>query len=173
MRYSIVALLTLSICSVACQKNSIEYAQGKSFFLYPAVCGNDGDKNCQNFYGDCLYFQTPNPVMQLRDIKFQAIAHKNANNQIAILLDEKQSLELEKISEKYAGEGELLAIVYEQKILHAPKLRCKIKTDRVVIDFCNPRLYEIVLAVFRGQMPPNYSFNADPTVNSCLRRPKG
>jgi hypothetical protein len=99
--------------------------------------------------------------------------HKDANNQIAIMLDERQSLELETVSEKYAGEGERLAIVYDQKILHAPKLRCKIKTDMVIIDFCNPQLYKIVLAVLRGEMPPNYSFTTDPAVNSCLLPPNG
>ena len=171
MWYKAVVIMALSSCLMACAINHIEHAQGKTFDLYPAINGTKGDKGCHDFYGDCLLFETPTPVLQLHDIKFQALPHKDANNQIALFLDEKESLELEKVSQRYSGEGKRLAIVYDGKVLHAPKLRSKLITNRVTIDFCNPELYKIVLAVLRGQMPPSYNFNADPTVRTCLAHP--
>jgi hypothetical protein len=172
MRYKTIAILVISAFLMACAKNNIECARGKTLSLYPAVYGNEGDKDCHDYYGDCVLFQTSSPVLQLSDIKFQALPHKDANNQIAIMLDHKESLGLQEVSEQYGAQGKLLAIVYEGEVLHAPKLRGKITTDKVTIDFCNPQLYKIVLAVLRGQMPPTYNFNADPAVRTCLGQPK-
>ncbi|MDD5658262.1 MAG: hypothetical protein PHF00_13505, partial [Elusimicrobia bacterium] len=65
-----------------------------------------------------------------------------------------------------------LAIVFQNRILHAPKLRGKIKTNQVTIDFCNERIYGILLAVLRGKMPPDYNFYADPAVRVCYEKPE-
>jgi preprotein translocase subunit SecD len=174
MRYEGIALIALVIFLAGCAKDKTEYSKGKTFDLYPAIEGKLGDKNCQNFYGQCLLFQTKRPVLQLNDFKFQAVPKDapDKNNQINIALSTHQSWGLEAISEKYSGEGKRLAIVYEHKILHAPKLRGRFKTDKVTIDFCNEQLYEILLAVLRGKTPLGYNFNTDAAVRVCFDRPR-
>lgn len=93
------------------------------------------------------------------------------HSQISISFDEKQSSAFEKVTEQYSGEGKRLAIVYGDKILHAPKLKSKIQGKGAVIDFCNDHLYKIVLAILRGEIPQKYDFNADTKCAVCFTGP--
>ena len=147
----------------------LEKAAGKTFFLYPAVEGKAGDKGCIDFLGRCMLFQTDKPVLQLSDVKFKARLSDSPgrHNQIELFFNKEQSRALEKISEKYSGEGKRLAVVYKDKVLHAPKLKAKIKANGVMIDFCNAKVFKIVLASLRGELPPSYNFNDDKTFNMC------
>ena len=116
-----------------------------------------------------MLFQTGQPLFQLSGFTFRALPKASAgiHNQIELFLTPKQAFDFEAIPEKHIGEGKRLALVYQGRILHAPKLKVRIKTNAVTIDFCNEHVYEIVLASLRGETPPDYKFSDDKSWNMC------
>jgi hypothetical protein len=166
---NIFLIFIIMFSGIVYSTSNYEKVIGKNFNLYPAIEGKIGDKNCKDFFGSCMIFQTDNPVLALKDFQFKVFPKNSSNshNQIHILLDETQSKEFERITEKYSGDGKRLAIVYENKILHSPKLRSKIKSNAIIIDFCNEHLFNILLASFQGKVPPDYKFSDDQKCNVC------
>ena len=71
--------------------------------------------------------RTEKPLFQLIGFKFKAFpkASPDTHNQIEFFIAPEQSAALEAIPDKYIGEGKRLAIVYEGRILHAPKLKAR------------------------------------------------
>lgn len=165
----IVILLLVIIPVMVHAEEKSEKAQGKTFSLYPAIEGKLGDKNCKDFYGRCMLYQMDKPVLELTNFYFKLSPRRTPSDhsQINIVLTKKQSADFEKVSEKYSGNGKRLAIVFENKILHAPKLKSKIKTDVLVIDFCNDHLYQILSDILRGKIPSNYNFAEDNMCKTC------
>ncbi|MCX5785079.1 MAG: hypothetical protein NTX59_05275 [Elusimicrobia bacterium] len=153
----------------ACTRKNIEKASGITFSMYPAVEGEAGNKNCKDFLGSCILFQTDKPLFELSGFEFRALPRTSPDrhNQIELFLAPKQASDFEAIPEKYIGEGKRLALVYQGRILHAPKLKAGIKTNAVTIDFCNEHVYKIVLASLRGETPPEYKFSDDKSWNIC------
>ncbi|MFA5137747.1 MAG: hypothetical protein WC728_00845 [Elusimicrobiota bacterium] len=163
-------ILSALMLLVGCAKVRYEEAKGLVFSLYPAVEGTTGNPKCVDFFGDCLYFETEQPVFRFNVSKFRAVPRDSiaAHDRLHIPFDRQQSSEFAKVTAEYAGPGKRLAIVYNGKILHAPKLREPIQTSEAIIDFCNPRLFTILTAVLRGETPPNYDFNADKACSVCV-----
>ncbi len=141
----------------------IEKAENITISLFPATEGVVGDKGCVDFFGRCMIFKTTKPVFQLKGFKFSVSPRKSPkeHDQIHIPINKKQSSDFEKTTSLYSGEGKRLAMVFNGKILHAPKVRSKVKTNTIMIDFCNQHLYGIVVASFRGKISQNYSFEKD------------
>ena len=168
-----LALAALALIA-GCRRDGREVARGMTISLYPAVEGAQGNPKCRDFFGRCMLFETDRPVLQLSDFKFRAVPRTSlaVHDQIQIALDDRQSAKLAEISGKYGGEGKRLAIVFNGKILHAPKLRGRIETREATVDFCNPRLYAILSSVLRGATPPDYDFNADKACSVCVEAPE-
>ena len=162
-------LLAVIVCLCAGMQKKMEKAAGKTFSVYPMAEGKEGDKNCRDFIGTCMIFQTDEPLFQLSGFSFRPVptTKSGKHNQIELFLSTAQASAFEAIPEKYIGEGKRLGLVYEGKILHAPKIKVKIRTSALVIDFCNSRLYQIVLASLRGQTPPDYKLGDDKAWNMC------
>lgn len=158
--FIVYALFSVSGISGA---DETERAVNKKISLYPAIEGEVGDKECKDFFGRCMIFQTKKPVFELKDFDFIAIPRTTPeeHDKLRIPINEKLSMEFEQITEQYCGQGKRLSIVYEGKILHSPKLRSKIQTTVIEIDFCNKHLFKILVACFRGEIPPHYNFNED------------
>ena len=161
--------LAVIVCLCAGMQKKTEKASGKTLLVYPMVEGKEGDKNCKDFIGSCMLFQTDEPLFQLSDFKFTPVPAGKAgkHNQIELFLSTAQASAFETIPGKYIGGGKRLGLVYEGKILHAPKIKTKIKTKALVIDFCNAQLYKIVLASLRGETPPDYKLGDDKAWNMC------
>lgn len=153
----------------ACSGNGVEKAKGITFLAYPVVEGTAGNKDCMDFLGRCMLAQTVKPLFQLSDFGFRAVPRSSSNkhNRIELFFDKKQAGGFEAIPDKYIGEGKRLALVYKGRILHAPKLKARIKASAVTIDFCNANIYRIVLASLRGETPPDYKFSDDKAWNTC------
>ncbi len=164
----LLLLAVLAACC-ACYRKNIEKASGRTFLVYPAVEGASGNKKCRDFMGSCMLFQTDKPLFQLDSFEFRAVptTSPGKHNQIELFLAPEQSSAFEAIPDRFIGEGKRLAIVYEGKILHAPKLKAKIRTTALVIDFCNAHLYKIMLSSLRGEMPPDYKLGDDKYWNMC------
>jgi hypothetical protein len=164
-----VLLLAVIVSFCACSQKRVEKAVGITFSMYPAVEGQPGNKKCKDFLGRCMLLQTDKPLLQLTGFEFRALPKMSSDkhNQIELFFDTEQSAAFGAIPDKYIGEGKRLAIVYEGKILHAPKLKARIEAQSVVIDFCNEHIYEIVLASLRGKTPPDYKFSDDKSWNMC------
>jgi hypothetical protein len=166
----LASVLAAGLLSLGCAKRSASHARDIHFLLYPAVEGAVGQKNCSDFFGRCMLFQTPEPVLEITDFDFKPVPSPSAlmHNRIEISLSDSQSTALRDVTKRFGGEGKNLAIVYNGKIVHAPKIRGEITTSSVVLDFCNPHLYEIMLATLQGKIPPNYDFTKDKDCSFCI-----
>ncbi|MFA6434373.1 MAG: hypothetical protein WCW52_06730 [Elusimicrobiales bacterium] len=164
-----ILLGAVVVCLCGCANERYEKAAGKTILVYQAAEGSPGDKKCMDFVGTCIVLQTPEPAMQLNGFEFKPHITNSPekHNQLELLLNREQSLSFEKLSEICVNKGQRIAFVYQNKILHAPKVRTKLQTRGVVLDFCNPQIFKIVLASLRGQLPPAYDFSKDKAWNMC------
>lgn len=153
----------------ACSGNGLEKSGAITLQAYPVVEGAAGNKDCRDFLGRCMLLQTAKPLFELSGFKFKAIPGALAarHNQLEIFLSGEQAAAFETIPGKFIGEGKRLALVYQGRILHAPKLKARIRANSVTIDFCNAHVYEVVLASLRGETPPGYKFSDDKAWNTC------
>lgn len=153
----------------ACSGNGLEKSEALTLQAYPVVEGAARNKDCRDFLGRCMLLQTAKPLFELNGFKFRAMPGGSADrhNQLEIFLSGEQAAAFETIPGKFIGEGKRLALVYHGRILHAPKLKARIRANSVTIDFCNAHVYEMVLAGLRGETPPGYKFSDDKAWNMC------
>lgn len=158
----------------ACSGNSVEKSGEIALQVYPAVEGAAGNRDCRDFLGRCLLLQTAKPLFELSGFKFKAMpgALADRHDQLEIILSGEQAAAFKTIPGKFIGEGKRLALVYQGRILHAPKLKARIRANSVTIDFCNAHVYEMVLASLRGETPPGYKFSEDKAWNTCDLNPE-
>jgi hypothetical protein len=164
-----VLLLMTVICTCGCYGEKVERAAGKTLSVYSAIEGKTGNKKCVDFLGACILLQTAEPTFQLSGFEFRVhIADSpGTHNRIELFFNERQSAAFEKLSEECSGEGKRIAFVYQNKVLHAPRVKSKIKAKGVVLDFCNAQVFKIVMASLRGELPPAYDFSKDKAWNMC------
>ena len=167
MKRIFLSAIVAAFC--ACSGKGVEKAGAITLQAYPVVEGVAGNKNCRDFLGRCMLFQTEKPLFELSGFQFRARPRgsEDRHNQLEIFLAAEQTSAFEDIPEKFIGEGKRLALVYQGRILHAPKLKTRIKANSVTIDFCNAHVYEMLLAGLRGETPPGYKFSDDKAWNMC------
>ncbi|MCX5792619.1 MAG: hypothetical protein NTY45_10485 [Elusimicrobia bacterium] len=167
MKIILLSAVVAAFC--ACYGKGVEKAGAITLQAYPAVEGAAGNRDCKDFLGRCMLFQTEKPLFELSGFRFRARPRgsEDRHNQLEIFLAAEQTAAFEAIPGKFIGGGKRLALVYQGRILHAPKLKAKIKADSVTIDFCNAHVYELLLASLRGKTPPGYNFSEDKAWNMC------
>ncbi|HBA61914.1 MAG TPA: hypothetical protein DCZ92_14100 [Elusimicrobia bacterium] len=167
MKKIILAAIAAVFC--ACSEKGVEKSGAITLQAYPAVEGAAGNKNCKDFMGRCMLFQTEKPLFELSGFAFRARPRgtEDRHNQLEIFLGAEQAAAFGAIPGKFIGEGKRLALVYQGRILHAPKLKARIEAASVTIDFCNEHVYEVLLASLRGKTPPGYKFSDDAAWNMC------
>ncbi len=132
-------------------------AEGITFSVYPIKAGVKGDPRCRKYYGDCVFFGTDNPIMTLTGFEYTKISAKKPG--LMIHLGKKERQELHRATQKYLGTQ--LAIVYNQVILHAPKIKTVIDSDKLQMTFCNRRNYKVILSVLQGALIEDFSKEYD------------
>lgn len=167
MKKIFLSAIVAAFC--ACSGKGIEKAGAITLQAYPVVEGVTGNMNCRDFLGRCMILQTENPLFELSGFQFRdrPKGSEDRHNQLEIFLGAEQAAAFEAIPGKFIGEGKRLALVYQGRILHAPKLKARIKANSVTIDFCNAHVYEVLLASLRGETPPGYKFSDDKAWNMC------
>ena len=95
---------------------------------------------CVPFKGRCFALVPAAPLMKIRNLRFEITAAQ----ELVIFLSQQEQQELARITRRLAGQEKVrrLGLVFEGNILHVPKVRGEIKTDRIKVSFCDKTILD-------------------------------
>lgn len=127
-------------------------ASGKTFAIYPMKMGMPKDGGCMDYYGECALLLADKPAMTIKNVSYRIIHDEKPG--FVIQLSKQEQSALKKVSKENVGKQ--LAIVYNQTIIHAPKVRMAIESEQLKMTFCNKRNFNVVLASLQNTLEENF-----------------
>ena len=103
---------------------------------------------CRKFKGRCFLLLSEAPLMTIDNFAFEITEQRT----VVITLSAAEAEKLAQITRGMAthkGPARRLALLYGGRVLHVPKVRSEIKTDKIRISFCD----KTILDNFRGLNP--------------------
>lgn len=96
---------------------------------------------CHKFKGRCFALLTEAPAMTIDNFTFDI----EKDRTLTISLSAVEAAQMARITRGMArptGEARRLALLFEGKILHVPKVRAELKADEIRVSFCDKTILE-------------------------------
>lgn len=96
---------------------------------------------CREFKGRCFKLLSQSPLMTIKDFSFEITEERT----VIISLSAPETRALAQITRGMAtpkGAARRLALLHQGRVLHVPKVRSEIKTDKIRVSFCDKTILD-------------------------------